>query len=92
MLRIAWNCHQKILGQQKLPHLFSKSAPNMIAYFAWASGPLQCLSNQSISANNKTVLLIGQIFQWRGWENKANCYRVVLPASKKSPKMAQKIA
>ena len=55
MLRIAWNCHQKILGQQKLPHLFSKSAPNMIAYFAWASGPLQCLSNQSISANNKTV-------------------------------------
>ena len=58
----------------------------MIAYFAWASGPLQCLSNQSISANNKTVLLVGQIFQWRGWENKANCY---IPSEKFSKKFVE---
>ena len=48
----------------------------MLAYFAQASGPLQCLSNRSTSANSKTALLVGQIFQWRGWENKANCYRI----------------
>ena len=48
----------------------------MLAYFAQASGPLQCLSNRSTSANSKTALLVGQIFQWRGWENKANCYMI----------------
>ena len=46
----------------------------MLVYFAQASGPLQCLSNRSISANSKTALLVGQIIQWGGWEKKANCY------------------